>query len=128
MGERFGHLIRWSDRMFLTPRLPDAVISIAELRADIDVLDLDDPHELAARGLPPSRVATRSRAVTQAWAFRVFDEGRWSGIGWWSVFDADWSSMGIWARSAIKVVGVTRLSIEHSAVVDAASILGRPLA
>ena len=128
MGERFGHLIRWSDRMFLTPRLPDAVISLAELRADIDVLDLDDPHELAERDLPPSRVATRRRVVTQAWALRVFDERRWSGIGWWSVYDADWSSMGIWAQGAIKVVGVAPLSAGHAAVLDAASVLGRPFA
>ncbi len=113
--------------MFLTPRLPGAVMSLAELRADVRVLDLDDPNELVLRGLPPSRVATRDRAVTQVWALRCFEEQRWSGIGWWSVHDADWSSMGIWAPGTIKVASVTPLTTQHAAVVGSAKVLGRPL-
>ena len=61
------------------------------------LLDLDDPRELAARDLPPSRVATREREVTQSMARTLFREGH-DGFEWWSILEASWINVTLFAE------------------------------
>jgi hypothetical protein len=91
------------------------------------VVDLDDPAELAARSLRPSRVATLDRAVTQPVAAALFDEGI-AGFAWWSTLNADWANVTLFAERAVAKLRVASdpepLSTAHEAVVAVAPVVG----
>jgi hypothetical protein len=95
------------------------------------MLDLDDAEAHAARSLRPSRVVTRNRTTTQAWASDAFAEGMWSGVAWWSYYDPDWSSCGLWCPPGESMIeGLTVSSVEelharHPAVIAAGASLLR---
>lgn len=95
------------------------------------LLDLDDPSELAGRGLRPSRVATLDRETTQPIARAVFEEGA-AGFEWWSTIEASWINVTLFAERAVpklSLVGAPEpLSLDHPAVREAAEALGIPLA
>ena len=63
--------------------------------------DLDDPHEMVARTLRPSEVATFDRDVTQPIAERLFEEGH-IGFGWWSTIEASWPNVTLFAERAAR--------------------------
>lgn len=105
--------------------MPGSRRAVAHYSTGDQVLDLDDPKNLVARFLRPSRVITRNREVTRAWALAIFFENEWLGVRWWSYYNADWGAFGLWGRSGVSVVDVTPLSRDHPAVVDAAHTLGR---
>ena len=92
-----------------------------------DLCDLDDARELARRSLRPSRFATRRRAVTQRVARTVFDDGA-SGLAWWSVLEASWTNVTLFAERCATRLALARdpevLSLDHPAVVAAAAELG----
>jgi hypothetical protein len=91
------------------------------------VVDLDDPGVLVRRRLRPSQVATRTRAVTQAHAARLFAKVPSAvGLRWWSTLEASLLNFTFFDRAAphLAVVRVERLSTEHAAVVEAAGLLG----
>ena len=69
------------------------------------MVDLDDPLELAARRLRPSRVATRTRSTTQQVAETLFAEGI-PGFGWWSTFEASWPNVTLFAERALDALNV----------------------
>jgi hypothetical protein len=96
-----------------------------------DIIDLDDPAELVARGLRPSTVATRDRAVTRAMALRIFAEGV-TGFAWWSTLEASWTNVTLFAERAAPQLELARnlelLSIEHPVLTAAAAALGVNLA
>lgn len=127
IAEAFGHLPAWSDAMFRVPGRGMRALAAYRLTDD-RVLDLDDPAELLARALRPSRVVTRDREVTQAWARAIFSEGRWAGVSWWSRYDARWTSAAVWAIGALRASRrVTPLGLTVEAVARAALVLNRPL-
>lgn len=72
-----------------------------------DLVDLDDPRELARRNLRPSRVATGDRIVTQALARALFDEGR-PGFSWWSTLEASWINVTLFAERAVPLMAIVR--------------------
>ncbi len=112
--------------MLLRSGLP-LTLARLELAEDAGTVDLDDPRVLAGRGLRPSRVATRRRAVTQAYAARVFDEVPLAlGLRWWSTLEASLINLTLFDRAAphLTVAGMESLTVEHSAVVKAAELLG----
>jgi hypothetical protein len=112
--------------MLLRGDLPLALVRL-ELEGDADMVDLDDPRELASRGLRPSRVATRTRAVTQAYAARVFEElHRALGLRWWSTLESSLINITLFDRAAphLSVLDVERLTVEHAVVGEAATLLG----
>ena len=116
----------WSPALGEVPRLPGAVRAIAALQlARDDVVNLDDPAELVVRTLRPSRVVTPDRAITQAWAKAIFDEGRSPGVAWWSELDARWTIVGLWDLGSFRVAGVQPLRMDDPDVVAAARRLGR---
>lgn len=129
VAEQFGTLSEWAPSMLRgLPALPGSAFAVVslDLPDHVAVCDMDDPARLVELGLRPSQVVTRERAVTQAWALRVYEEGRWGGVRWWSYYDPRWASHGIWDLGAVTVAAVEVLDAAHPAVVEAAEVLGRP--
>lgn len=91
------------------------------------IRELDDPAALADLALKPSSVATPDRETTQAWARRIFQEGRWTGVSWWSVRDARWTSVALWSTSMREPARVEPLTLHHPALARAAEALRRPI-
>ena len=95
------------------------------------LVDLDDPIELASRQLRPSLVATRERTVTQGFAMRIFEEGM-LGLSWWSTLEATWPNVTLFAERAsplLTLVGAPELlSVHHPVVRTAAQNIGVILA
>ncbi len=106
-----------------------ARIELDERRAPL--LDLDDPSVLRRERLRPSRVATRTRAVTQPQALTLFHahEGA-GGLRWWSSWEALWTNVTVFDRAAraLSVSTVDALSIDHDAVLEAAEFFGLRIA
>jgi len=92
-----------------------------------DLVDLDEPRELAARFLRPSAVATYDRAITQPIARALFHEGV-GGFGWWSALEAQWPNVTLFAErvvSRIRVAdGPRPLTIADPALIAAAAAVG----
>lgn len=125
-AEALGGYMTWSEEL-LTPNAA-VVRSIATvILTDDRVLDLDDPRALLDRELRPSRVVTKDREVTQLWSARIFDEGRWSGVSWWSYWDPRWASFGVWRVEAVRVTRVEPLTMRSRALREAAEVLNRVL-
>lgn len=127
VAEVFAPLASWTARMFESPARPHARRALGryELAERASVLDLDDPVMLRELGLRPSEVVSRDRAFTQRWAGAI-DKRRWAGVRWWSYYDSRWYSYGLWDRHYLTVAGVEPLSLDHPAVVEAATVLRRP--
>lgn len=127
IGEAFGNHDVWTPDLFEGPPiLLGSVRAVAEIDADVDVVDLDDATALLERGLRPSHVVTRARAVTQQWALAIFHEGRWGGVRWWSYHDPEWGSFGLWDVGGLRVVDVKPLAEEVDHVRDVARRMRRP--
>ena len=105
-------------------------MAIYELPNLATVCDLDEPRQLIAQHLRPSLVITRDYDTTQTWALRIFKDARvprWSGVRWWSFYEARWSSVGLWRRKELRLLDVTPLTLGDPAVMTAARTLGRQL-
>ena len=127
IGEAFGNIAEWSSDLFVVPAMPGAARSLAEYELEREaLLDLDDPRALLKRNLRPSRVVTRDRPTTQAWARQIFQEDGWSGVSWWSFWNPDWVSCGVWSTDELRVISVTPLDQRLPTVHAAAETLSRP--
>jgi hypothetical protein len=127
VGEAFGNHRMWTPALLAgRPALPDSRTALATYECPVEPLDLDDPERLAERALRPSRVVTRDRQTTQAWALAVWQDGAWPGVRWWSYWCPEWGSLGLWDRGELAVVDVEPLTADHPAVRTAASELHRP--
>jgi hypothetical protein len=90
-------------------------------------IDLDDPDVLAAERLRPSRIATRSREVTQRVAVDLYrSDPDAVGLRWWSTLESSWINWTIFDRAApaLQVVEVVELRIDDAIVREAAALLG----
>ena len=102
-----------------------ARLELDEARAPL--IDLDDPAVLRRERLRPSRVATRTRAVTQPQALALYtthaDAG---GLQWWSSWEALWVNVTLFDRAAraLHLRDVRALAIDDPAVVEAADYFG----
>jgi hypothetical protein len=104
-------------------------LALAELALPDDavVVDLDDPTVLASAGLRPSRVATRTRTVTQGIAADLYrDDADAVGLRWWSTIESSWINWTLFDRAggAITLTRVAELRIDDAVVRDAAGLLG----
>lgn len=103
-----------------------ALIEI-ELSDSALLLDLNDPAALVAESLRPSRVATRHRSTTQAYAKDLFNRHPdAAGLRWWSTLEASWLQVTLFdrAKSVLSLVEVEALTVQHPAVQQAAELLG----
>jgi RES domain len=104
-------------------------LALAELELSDDgaVIDLDDPHVLAAEHLRPSSIATRTRQVTQNGAADLY-RGHPDALGlrWWSTLEASWINWTLFDRAtpALELVGVEELRLDDPVVREAAVLLG----
>lgn len=130
-AEAFAYKPAWDVSMLRgSPGLAGSTQALATytLEGSAAVCDLDDAARLLALGLRPSEVVSRDRPATRAWALRIFAEGHWAGIRWWSYYDPRWGSHGIWATDSLRVDEVHPLSGDDPALHQAAEVLNRPFA
>ena len=105
-------------------------LGLAEIELDeraAGVIDLDDPIVLRRERLRPSRVATRSRAITQAQALALYRaHPQAAGLRWWSTWEALWANVTVFdrARSSLHLAGVRELSLSDAALLEAADLFG----
>jgi hypothetical protein len=128
VGEAFGNFAEWSEDLFAGPPILPASrrsLGIYELDEEASILDLNDPAVLLRLGLRPSDVVARVRQTSQAWALRVYQEGKWAGIKWWSRWEPSWGSFALWDVTRLRVHDVMRLSRDHLAVAQASRDLNR---
>jgi hypothetical protein len=82
---------------------------------------------LLALGLRPSEVVTRDYNRSRAWARRIYDEGGWTGVRWWSYYDSKWSSADLWGISRLTAGKITPLTLSDPALVEASRAIVRPI-
>lgn len=121
-----------ADSLRGSPLVAGSIMALAtvQIPSAERVCDLDDPKELIARNLRPSRVITREYRHSQHWALVIFRERRapqWIGVSWWSYYESSWTSVAVWKPSVLKILDVQPLALDHPAVREAARILKRPI-
>ena len=87
------------------------------------------PRSWSPEALRPSIVATRRRAITQAYAARLFGAHPGAaGLRWWSTLEAGWVYVTLFDRAAkraqLSVRAVRALDPGDEVVRDAARFLG----
>jgi hypothetical protein len=128
VGEAFANFSTWTPVMLSFPQIPGAERVIGTFLFDEEkhpLLDLDDAENLAARNMKPTSVVRRNRAASEEIARRIFEEGKWAGIQWWSFHRPQWPLVALWNEgisfhSAVSIRG-------HAALTDAASTLYKKL-
>lgn len=106
--------------------LPLALATI-ELDEAASVIDLDDPVVLRRERLKPSRVATRSRSITQPQALALFRQHPdAAGLRWWSSWEALWANVTIFDRGAsrLRLLHVHQLALTDPVLTEAAEFFG----
>ncbi len=133
VAESFYSLNRWIPEVFLTPAGQPRAIAEFEFTGS-PLLDLDDPTTLLDLDERPSGIVIANLAHTQQLARRIFEThgGRHAGISWWSSQLPSETSVVLWVSDAappagLKLIGIQNLSVDHPAVVDAATKLYRRL-
>ncbi len=128
VAEVYGSSAVWSPATFFgLPQMRDSYQAIATIEIP-DVLQLftmDDARNLLKLKLRASRVVTRNNETTQAWARKIYNEGSYAGITWWSIWWPEWQSLGLWNIQQARVVKVERLDVDHEAVIAAADVLNK---
>lgn len=130
IAETFGRLSEWRPAMLIgPPSLPSSTYAIVELTLsdDLRLCDLDDPRRLMMLNLRPSDVVARNYETTTAAALRIYESGKYDGLGWWSYYEPKWTSLGFWNDALIIGINVTKLAIDSRALVSAADAIRRPL-
>jgi hypothetical protein len=94
IAERFGRYARWRTETFEPRNGPAFALAQLRLCAGARVCDLDDVTMLV----------TSQRRISQSWARRVFESGRWDGICWWSHYYPAYRVYGIWATNLLTIV------------------------
>lgn len=131
IGEAFGLFQRWGDRLLDHPKGFVRQLVAFELPDSHALLDLDDAPNLVRQRLRPSDVVTRDRERTQRWAAAAFEEDHWAGVLWWSRYDADWTTCGLWCEPGagqipgLRIVDLTEIDSTIEAVAEASEVLGR---
>ena len=128
VAEAFGRFPEWTPAILDgSPALPGSSRAIAHYRLPepAPICNLDDPAQLAALGLHPSEIVSRDYARTREWAGRIYRNGGWMGVRWWSYYDPRWSSFGLWEIDRLSLVAVRALRLDDAAVVEAAHVICR---
>jgi len=128
VAEAFGDHEIWTPDLFEgPPKLKGSRIAISTFDGDLDLVDMDDASRLVDLGVRPSRVVTRHRRYTQAWALAVYHSVQCQGVRWWSYHEPDIGSIGLWDWSGLVLEKSEPLHATHPAFVQAQVLLSRPL-
>jgi hypothetical protein len=128
LAEAFGRFPEWNPAILEgSPSLPGSVRAVARfaLAENAPICNLDDPNQLLALGLRPSDVVSRDYLRSRAWARRIYGQGKWRGVRWWSYYDPAWSSFGLWDIEGLTLDDVTPLTLDHPALVEASRTIVR---
>jgi len=128
IAEAFGRFPEWGKAILEgSSSLPGSARALASFRLaeQARICNSDDPKQLLALGLRPSDVVSRDYARSRAWARRIFEEGRWSGVSWWSYYDPAWSSVGLWDVKHLTLEEVSPLRLDHTALLEASRTIVR---
>jgi hypothetical protein len=128
IAEAFGRFPEWPPAILEgSPSLPGSARAIARYRLaeNTPICNLDEPEQLLALGLRPSDIVSRHYARTRAWARRIYEQGRWSGVRWWSYYDPAWSSFGLWDIKHLTLEEVRPLRLDHPALLEASRTIVR---
>ena len=128
IAEAFGRFPEWNEAILEgAPSLPGSARALARfhLPDDAPICNLDDPTLLQALGLRPSDIVTRDYARSRAWARRIYEQGRWFGARWWSYYDSQWASFGLWNISRLKLDDVKLLRLDDPAIVESSRTIAR---
>jgi len=128
VAEAFGRYSVWRAETFVSAVGHSFALARYKTPGDVTAIDLDDAQELVSLHLKPSNVVSRDRTKTQQWARRIYLSNRGIGIGWWSYYDPDVHSFGLWDVSSLTVDGdPTSLNLGHPDVVATAKRINRSL-
>jgi hypothetical protein len=128
IAEAFGRFPEWTPAVLEgSPSLPGSRRAIAHYRLTetAALCDLDDPAQLVALGLRPSEIVSREYPRTREWAGRIYRQGDWIGVRWWSYYDPRWRSFGLWDIRQLSLVEVRMLRLEDAAMIEAARVICR---
>ena len=128
IAEAFGRFPEWNKAILeSSPSLPGSVRAIAryQLSGRAPVCDLDDPAQLVRLSLRPSEVVVRDYTRTRAWARRIYEQRKWAGVQWWSYYNSDWTSFGLWDISKLSVSQVNILHLDDEAFLEASRAIVR---
>ena len=133
VAESFYSKRQWIPEVFLTSDGHPRAIAEFEL-SDAGLVDLDDAATLLRLGLAPSQVVVPNLRVTQGIGRDIFlaDAAEHAGLSWWSSQLPSETSVLVWGQdgappAGLRLVGIQSLSVEHPAVIEAASKLYRVL-
>lgn len=128
IGEAFGRFPEWTAVILGgSPSLPGSVRAIARYRLpdDAQICNLDDPEQLLKLGLRPSEVVSRDYVSTQAWARRIYGQGAWIGVRWWSYYEPQWASIGLWDIRRMVPEEVRALRLDDAGMIEASRTIVR---
>ena len=132
VAESFYNKQRWIPEVFLTPAGHARALAIFDFDSDLPLLDLDDAAVLSELEVRPSQVVVQDLSTTQELARRIFARSGndHAGMSWWSSQLPSENSVLLWGADqqppqGLRLVGIEPLSVEHPAVIDAASRLFR---
>jgi hypothetical protein len=130
IAETFGQLPVWRSATFTHAGGRPYALATLNAPDDIAIFELDNIDALRSIGISrPTKVVTRDREVTQAWARAIFQRGAFAGARWWSYYNPDWSVVGFWDYARMTLVGTPAvLAAEGQIVREAASQIVRQIA
>lgn len=129
IAETLGRLPIWHPDDFLRANGNRLALTTYELPDDAPIIDLNSVKALAEFGIErPSEVVTRNRKITQGWARTIFERGAYVGARWWSFYNPDWTSVGLWNTDRMRVIGTPEsLNPEHPLVQKTAKEIVRQI-
>ena len=129
IAETLGRLPAWHPSDFLRAGGNQLSLATYELPDDAPIIGLNSIDALAALGIErPSEIVTRNRKITQSWARTIFQSRRYIGTRWWSFYNPDWTSVGLWNVSGLRPIEVPQaLNSAHPLVRKAASEIVRQI-
>jgi hypothetical protein len=129
VAESFGRLPVWTPETFVHANGNRMTLMTYEIPDDIALFELDNVDALKTIGIiKPSSVVTRVRTRTQAWARAIYELGGYAGATWWSYYYPDWTIIGLWDRTAVRVVGAPEpLDVDSAIVKETAAAIVRQI-
>jgi hypothetical protein len=127
IAEVFGDFAPWRDEMLAHHRGVRYALATIDLPDTPPIWDMNNAKHLALLRLKPTDVIRRNLVKTQVWAARVWTTKQYRGISWWSYYNPDWTSYGLWDIKGAVITDVLPLTLETPALRAAAAAIIRPI-